>query len=242
MGRRDEAVRDRRTGSQGAHHECDGGAEANLETSVHGPVVAEKPESARASWQGSTSGHGQQYWDMMRATNLKEFETALARLQIPMFTVMYADADGHILHLFGGRTPVRTRGDWSMWQRPVPGSEPDTLWTRTHAYEELPKVVDPPSGWLQNANDPPWTTTFPAALNPAKFRPIWRPQGMSSGPSVPRGCSTRIRASASRVHRLQALDADGTGRQNPEPLIGAPGPTGIGRPAGGRSGAVGSLR
>jgi acyl-homoserine-lactone acylase len=36
--------------------------------------------------------------------------------------------------------------------------------------------VDPPSGWLQNANDPPWTTTFPPALEANKFPAYLAPQ------------------------------------------------------------------
>jgi acyl-homoserine-lactone acylase len=39
------------------------------------------------------------------------------------------------------------------------------LWTKIHPYEDLPRILDPASGWLQNANDPPWTTTFPRAID-----------------------------------------------------------------------------
>ena len=49
---------------------------------------------------------------MGRATSLAEFETALSELQNPMFNVLYADRDGHILYLFNGLVPrnVRRRG------------------------------------------------------------------------------------------------------------------------------------
>jgi acyl-homoserine-lactone acylase len=40
-------------------------------------------------------------------------------------------------------------------------------------------VVDPPSGWLQNANDPPWTTTFPAAADATRYPAYLAPRGMS---------------------------------------------------------------
>ena len=40
------------------------------------------------------------------------------------------------------------------------GTATRTLWTEIHSYDELPRAVDPLSGWLQNANEPPWTTTF----------------------------------------------------------------------------------
>lgn len=149
--------------------------------SVHGPIVAIKGGKALALRVAGLDAPliVEQYWDMLRARNLTEFEAALRRLQIPMFTVMYADRDGHILHLFGGRTPVRPQGDWNFWQRPVRGDSPATLWTRTHVYDELPKVLDPPSGWLQNANDPPWTTTFPEALRADDFPAYMAPRGMS---------------------------------------------------------------
>jgi acyl-homoserine-lactone acylase len=147
--------------------------------SVHGPVVAEKGGKAIALRVAGIDQPGlcEQWWEMARAKNLKEFEAALKRLQIPMFTVMYADRDGHILHLFGGRTPARPKGDYN-WAGIVPGDTAATLWTKTHVYEELPRVLDPPSGWLQNANDPPWTTTFPLALKADDFPPYLAPRFM----------------------------------------------------------------
>ncbi len=29
-----------------------------------------------------------------------------------MFTVMYADREGHIMHLFNGQVPIRKKGDF----------------------------------------------------------------------------------------------------------------------------------
>ena len=154
-----------------------------VKRSVHGPVVEEKPGKALAlRVAGIDEPHlAEQYWKMIRAQNLAEFESALRMLQMPMFTVMYGDRDGHIMHLFGGRTPVRPAGDYD-WSGIVPGDTSATLWTKTHTYEELPRVVDPPSGWLQNANDPPWTTTFPAALDPNRFPRYMAPRGMEFRP------------------------------------------------------------
>ncbi len=151
--------------------------------SVHGPLVAERAGRALAlRVVGLDQPHlWEQYWDMLRARNLGEFETALARLQMPMFTVMYADADGHIMHVFGGRTPVRPEGKYD-WSGIVPGDRSETLWTEVHPYAELPRVLDPESGWLQNANDPPWTTTFPRALDPAAFPSYMAPRGMAFRP------------------------------------------------------------
>jgi acyl-homoserine-lactone acylase len=104
-----------------------------------------------------------QFWDMARANNVSEFEAALQRLQLPMFNIIYSDRDGHILYLFNAQVPIHSQGDWKYWQGVVPGDTSATLWTKTHPYTDLPRVLDPPSGWLQNANDPPWSATFPAS-------------------------------------------------------------------------------
>jgi acyl-homoserine-lactone acylase len=104
-------------------------------------------------------------------------EAAVRALQMPMFTLMYADRDGHVLHLFNGLVPDRPEGPWDF-SGPVPGTGPETLWTETYAYERLPRVLDPESGWLQNANDPPWTTTFPRALDPEDFPADMAPRFM----------------------------------------------------------------
>lgn len=141
--------------------------------SIHGPIVAERDGKALAlRVVGLDAPHlVGQYWDMIRARNLAEFEAAVSRLQMPFFTVMYADRDGRIMHLFGGLTPVRPDGDWA-WSGVVPGDGPGSLWSATLPYVDLPRVVDPPSGWLQNANDPPWTTTFPPAIDADQY-PRW---------------------------------------------------------------------
>lgn len=146
--------------------------------SVHGPVVTQtdgKTVGLRAVGL-DRSGLLEQWWDMARATNLTAFETALKRLQLPMFTVMYADRDGNIMHLFNGQVPVRGEGDFEFWSGYIPGNQSATLWTKLHPYEDLPRVLNPKSGWLQNANDPPWTTTFPVAIDPNDYPSYMAPR------------------------------------------------------------------
>jgi acyl-homoserine-lactone acylase len=142
-----------------------------VRSSVHGPIIAAQDHRAIAL---SVTGLDAplvtaQSWEMMRARTLSEFELAMTRLQIPMFTTIYADRDGNIMHLFNGRVPMRTRGDWRYWRGVVRGDSSATLWTGTHGYQGLPRVVNPPTGWVHNANDPPWTATLPMPLDPAFF-------------------------------------------------------------------------
>lgn len=154
--------------------------------SIHGPVVSQEKDKAVAI---RVAGFDQpdmigQYWDMIRARNLGEFESAIGQLQMPIFNVIYADRDGHIMYLFNGQVPKRPAnvGDWDYWSGYVPGNSSATLWQETHAYEELPRIVDPPSGWVQNANDAPWTATFPQILNPDAYPSYMSPQEMGLRP------------------------------------------------------------
>jgi acyl-homoserine-lactone acylase len=155
-----------------------------VRSSVHGPVVADDGDRAVALRVAGLEKPGMagEWWDMARATNLQEFEAALSRLQIPMFNVMYADADGHILYVFNGSVPRRAMGDVETWWGVVDGSDPSTLWTEYHVYGDLPRVLDPEVGWLQNANDPPWTSTVPQTLSPADFPAYVAPTGMAARP------------------------------------------------------------
>ena len=151
--------------------------------SIHGPVIAQKDSKAVALRVVGLDRPNimEQFWDMVRATNLSEFETALKRLQLPMFNILYADGrdrKGHIMYLFNAQVPIHSQGDWNYWQGIVPGDTSATLWTKTHPYQDLPRVLDPPSGWLQNANDPPWTTTFPQVLNPKDYPSYMAPRLM----------------------------------------------------------------
>ncbi|MFP4299590.1 MAG: acylase [Spirulinaceae cyanobacterium] len=149
--------------------------------SIHGPIIAQKGNKALALRVTGLEASGiiEQYWQMLQADNLEGFEAALQQLQVPMFTVMYGDRDGQIMHLFNGIVPQRPIGNWQTWLKPVPGNTAETLWTQTHPYTDLPRVVNPETGWLQNANDPPWTTTFPQAVKAENYPPYLSSQLMN---------------------------------------------------------------
>jgi acyl-homoserine-lactone acylase len=150
-----------------------------IRSSVHGPVISRKDGKTVALRVVGLDKPRvlEQWWDMARSKNLTQFQSVLKRLQLPMFTVMYADREGHIMHLFNGQVPIRQKGDFEYWQGLIPGDTSKTLWTKTHPYEDLPRVIDPKSGWLQNTNDPPWTTTSPQVLNPDSYPSYMAPRG-----------------------------------------------------------------
>jgi acyl-homoserine-lactone acylase len=152
--------------------------------SLQGPVFGEKQDIAYAVRIAGLKNAQifEQYHRMAQATNLTEFESALKMLQNPMFNVIYADRSGNILYLFNGNVPKRTKGDFAFWRGTIDGSDSKLIWNEIHPYSDLPRVLNPPSGFLQNCNDPPWTCTYPTVLKSGNFPSYMAPSGMSLRP------------------------------------------------------------
>jgi acyl-homoserine-lactone acylase len=137
--------------------------------SVHGPVIAASGDRALAARWVAADGVLDQWWDMARAGSMAEFEEAAARQQVVGFTITYADRDGNILHHYGAASPERATGDRAFWQGVVPGDTSATLWHDVHAYHDLPRLANPESGWVQNANEASFWGTWPPPFGPRDF-------------------------------------------------------------------------
>jgi acyl-homoserine-lactone acylase len=111
-----------------------------------------------------------------------EFESALKMMQLPMFNVIYADNTGNIFYLFDGNLPKRPSGDFQFWRGTIDGTQSKLIWQETFSYSELPKLLNPATGFLQNANDPPWSCTYPPVLDPRKFPPYVAPVAVGLRP------------------------------------------------------------
>ncbi len=153
----------------------------HLRSSIHGPVFTRaNGETVASRVAGLDCPFGiQEYWDINRAKGFAQVEAALKRLQVPTFNMIYAGKDGHILYQFNGTVPVRTHGDFAYWQGLVPGDTSENLWTKIHPYQDLPRVLDPPAGWVMNTNNPPWISTALPSLNPGSFPAYMSPISFS---------------------------------------------------------------
>lgn len=151
---------------------------------VHGPVVNKTDDKVLALRMVGLDRPNMflQWWKMINSSNFEEFEDALKMAQLPFWNVMYADKKGDIFYLFNGLVPKRSSGDWNYWDRIISGGKSEDIWTEVHSYSDLPKVKNPEIGWLQNANDPPWTCTIPMTLNPNDYPSYMAPQFMSFRP------------------------------------------------------------
>lgn len=156
----------------------------NILHSAQGPILKKgKSKAIAIRMPGYDRPNGiLQWWQMSNAKNFNEFETALKTLQLPFFNIMYADKDKNIFHLFNGLIPIRKSGGWEYWSKTLKGSKSEDIWTSVHSYSDLPKVKNPPTGWLQNANDPAWFDTYPPVLEPDNYPGYFSPRSLPFRP------------------------------------------------------------
>jgi acyl-homoserine-lactone acylase len=79
---------------------------------------------------------------------------------------LFADDKGQIAYLHPQFVPRRP--DRFDYTRPVDGSDPATDWGSLHSLPELPNVMAPPNGWVQNTNA--WPYRAAGAFSPDSKR------------------------------------------------------------------------
>ncbi|MBY0495425.1 MAG: penicillin acylase family protein [Cyanobacteria bacterium] len=153
-----------------------------LKTSVHGPIFERTDGTVTALRVAGLDRPAMlhQYFDMVTAKNYAAFTAAMKRLQVPTFNISYADRDGNVEYIFNGIAPRRSSGDSTFWRGLVPGDTSQYVWTEVHPYEDLPRVTNPPAGFIQNTNDPPWFPSWPTPIKAGDYPAYIAPRGPES--------------------------------------------------------------
>ncbi|MBI3695724.1 MAG: penicillin acylase family protein, partial [Acidobacteria bacterium] len=143
--------------------------EVTIESTHHGPIVARKDGKAYAvaisyAWEFRLL---EQAWAMITSKNLGEMKKALAMRQYMSQNIMVGTVDGDIYYVRNGRVPIRPKGcDPS---KPLPGSTGQCEWQGIHPLEDLVQIANPPQGYMQNCNIPPWGMMKDSPLTVEKF-------------------------------------------------------------------------
>jgi penicillin G amidase len=85
-----------------------------------------------------------------RATDWTSFTAAVESFAVPSSNLVYADVDGNIGYVMSGRLPVRASGDGGF---PIDGGSGAGGWTGTVPPSLLPRVFNPPAGFISSANN-----------------------------------------------------------------------------------------
>ncbi len=144
--------------------------------SVHGPVII-NDKGAFAIRYGAMDSLDQldAYYRLNKASNLEEWQTQMARMDIPSTNFIYADKAGNIAYVYNAAIPDRPQLEevQANWRGVLPGNRSDLIWEGAVSYEELPKLINPASGWLYNSNNEPFTAAGAGSdLDPADFSPV----------------------------------------------------------------------
>ena len=135
--------------------------------SVHGPVIRNDSGTFAIRY----SGYGEirqveQWFRMNKSKNLNDFVNAMEMLALPMFNTLYADKDGNIYYVYNALLPIRGSDSYN-WNGIIQGTTARALWRGYFSFDQLPQILNPESGFLQNCNSTPFLATD-GADNPDK--------------------------------------------------------------------------
>jgi acyl-homoserine-lactone acylase len=126
----------------------------------HGPVVRKSGDRwVSISLMQSPVNALIQSYSRTKAKDLAAFKRVMDLHTNSSNNTLFADASGNIAYLHSNYIPRRdTTFDWS---KPVDGSNPATDYRGVLSFDETPNVVNPPSGWVYNSNNWPWSAAGP---------------------------------------------------------------------------------
>lgn len=148
--------------------------EVVLKRSLHGPVVREENGQAYAlAWTALAARSPVEcFLRLSVAQDVFAGMESFATCESPAMNLLLADRHGNIAWQVTGRIPKRGKGAGKL---PAPGDDPAWAWQGFAPYQQNPRVVNPPSGFLATANHDPFAEgDFSGEPFPGEFAPPHR--------------------------------------------------------------------
>lgn len=150
-----------------------------------GPIVYRTDDKAFAvrSTRLDAHLHFEGFYELAKAQTLEQFMHIMR--ETPTFTCnfIYADVEGNILYLWNAQIPQRI-DDGMDYSLDVPGDTDRYVWSSTHSLEDLPRLLNPPGGALQNANNSPWYPSKRDQLDPDNYPSYFEPPHLAMRPQL----------------------------------------------------------
>jgi acyl-homoserine-lactone acylase len=122
---------------------------------VQGPVMRGAKGDFAIRYAGADQlGMLEQYYRINRARSWAEWDRAMAINGVAATNFVYADRTGRIAMIYNGAFPARRPG--FDYAGVLPGDTSRAYTPGKLPWSAVPKNIDPPSGFLQNANNSPY--------------------------------------------------------------------------------------
>ena len=96
----------------------------------------------------------EQWLAMSKAQNFEQWRDAMRIQAFASFNFVYADREGNTMFVHNSLTPKRLPSyDWTQY---LPGDDSRLIWQDYMAFDDLPQVINPTSGYLHSANQTPF--------------------------------------------------------------------------------------
>ncbi len=140
--------------------------------SVHGPVIVNKSGAFALHYGGADQLRMvEEYHRLTRAGNFAEWQRALAIQGVSATNFLYGDAAGNIAYFYNAAFPNRKPG--FDYRNVLPGDTSGDLAAGTVPWGQVPRNVNPASGFLANANNTPFQAAGEGSeMKPGDYSPL----------------------------------------------------------------------
>ena len=134
--------------------------------SEHGPVIQNEHGTYAVRYAGMGEVRQLEQWlAMSKAQNFEQWRDAMRIQAFASFNFVYADREGNTMFVHNSLTPKRSPSyDWTQY---LPGEHSNIIWQDYIAFDDLPQVINPASGYIHSANQTPFRVSAEAD-NPNK--------------------------------------------------------------------------
>jgi len=144
----------------------------------HGPVLG----SRNGRWLALRADNRSykallESWLITKANTFAEYKKAMDLLSNATNNTVYADDQGNIAFWYGNFMPKRDpKLDWTL---PVDGTTPATEWQGLHTLNEIVHIYNPSTGWIENCNSTPFTSSGAASPDKNNYPAYMAPDGQN---------------------------------------------------------------
>ncbi len=142
----------------------------------HGPVMAQRNDKwiSLKSYNRSMRSL-QQSWLRTKAKGFGEYKKVMDLRANTSNSTVFADTKGNIALWHGNFIPIRDKT--INWSKPVDGTIAATEWKGLHKLDETVHVYNPATGFIQNCNSTPFTSSGAGSAKKEDYPAYMAPDG-----------------------------------------------------------------